>query len=953
LRPLSVPSVTRRVGAAAAGVVLLAGLLPATAQAAKDQKQVPGKTHQQRLADYDSRDTLGAAAAAQPTAALRAAVVPSASPSAVNKLHDSLGVQGIVDVDSSTGTPRRVARLDGFLTGPSKQKPSEIALGYLAAHQDVFGLNTAAIANLTLRQDYVDVEGTHHLSFVQTVGGVPVFGNGLKAHIAKNGRLVQIDGSPLKALPAAAAAPKVSAAGARDAAVKDVFGASTAKVTGTAAGATRKTTFSDGGNAKLVYFQSAGGARLAWETISLDEGYVHVVDAASGQILYRQNTVDADAGDVFYNYPGAPRGGTQKTISLSKWLPNNSPRLAGNVAHVYSDVNDDNVANPTEEIAPSGKRSFQYPFVDFSGTVGGRCSAAFKCSWDPKTPYSWQANRAQNSVQMYYFLGTWHDHLQAKPIGFTRTAGNFEAVDGDAVQGQSDDGADTANGLPDSDHDDNANMSTPPDGLPPTMQMYLFLPSARFIAGNSGDDSGVVYHEYTHGLSNRLVVDADGNSTLGDVQAGAMGEAWGDWYGLDYLVDRGLEKDTRTIGDVMVGKYVDGGGTIRSEPLDCTVGAPATACPGTAAAGSGGYTYGDYGRISTRGAEVHADGEIWAQTLWDLRRAMGSKKAESLVTRAMELSPANPSFLDMRNSILAADLVVDNGKLQKTIWKVFASRGMGYFAAALNGDDAQPVEDFSTPPAANTPRGTLTGKVTDSDSGTPVSGLTVGFGGHASGFAGDLVATTGADGSYTISGILPGTYAKVFARGAGYDQQVATLSIPSHTVVKNWSVRKDWAASSGGGSVVSFTGPDYTPQCGPGFLIDQSQSSGWGSDVNDGGQTIVLKLSGAVNISQLLINPSATCGDPATVSTGGYRVETSPDGTTWTQAAAGAFPAGTVTATPVALAAGTGTGVGYIRYTMLTTQGQDAGLCPAGQPPADAGCVFLDSTELSVYGPAA
>ena len=948
---------TRRVGAAAAGAMLLAGLLPATAQAAPEQKPVQKRAvadrAQQRSADYDSRESLGAAAAAQPTAALRSAVVPTASPSAVNKLHDSLGVQGIVDVDSSTGTPRRVARLDGFLTAPSKQKPVKIALAYLAAHQDVFGLSTAAIANLTLRQDYVDVEGTHHLSFVQSVGGVPVFGNGLKAHIAKNGRIIQIDGSPLKALPAAAVSPGVSAAGARAAAVKDVFGASTAKVTKTEAGATRKTTFSDGGNAKLVYFQAAGGPRLAWETISVDEGYVHVVDAASGQILYRQNTVDADAGDVFYNYPGAPKGGTQKTVSLSKWLPNNSPRLAGNIAHVYSDVNDDNAANPTEEVTPSGKRSFQFPFVDFSGTVGGRCSAAFKCSWDPSTPFSWQTNRAQNAVQMYYFLGTWHDHLEAKPIGFTRTAGNFEAVDGDAVQGQSDDGANTANGLPDADHNDNANMNTMPDGIPPVMQMYLFLPSARFIAGNSGDDSSVVFHEYTHGLSNRLVVDANGGSTLSTVQPRSMGEAWSDWYASDYLVDQGLEKDNPKTADVMVGKYVDGGGTIRSEPLDCTVGAPATTCPGTAAAGSGGYTYGDFGRISARGIEVHADGEIWGQTLWDLRRAIGSKKAESLITRAMELSPANPSYLDERNSILAADLVVDNGKLQKTIWKVFANRGMGYFAAAVDGADAQPVEDFSMPPAANTPRGALTGKVTDQDSGTAVAGLTVGFGGHASGFAGDLAATTAADGTYTISGILPGTYAKVFARGAGYDQQVTTLSIPSHTVVRNWSVRKDWAASSGGGSVVSFTGPDYSPQCGPAFLIDQSQGAGWGSDVSATGQTIVLKLSGAANISQLVVNPSATCGDPATVSTGGYRVETSPDGTTWTQAAAGTFPQGTVSATPVALAAGTGNGVRYIRYTMLTTQGQDAGLCPAGQPPADASCVFLDSTELSVYGPAA
>ncbi|WP_242546360.1 carboxypeptidase-like regulatory domain-containing protein [Amycolatopsis sp. MtRt-6] len=82
---------------------------------------------------------------------------------------------------------------------------------------------------------------------------------------------------------------------------------------------------------------------------------------------------------------------------------------------------------------------------------------------------------------------------------------------------------------------------------------------------------------------------------------------------------------------------------------------------------------------------------------------------------------------------------------------------MGYFAAATDGDDIQPVEDFSMPPAADTPRGTLTGTVTDQDSGAPIAGVTVAFGGHASGFAGGLVATTAADGTYTISGILPGT----------------------------------------------------------------------------------------------------------------------------------------------------------------------------------------------------
>jgi hypothetical protein len=275
---------------------------------------------------------------------------------------------------------------------------------------------------------------------------------------------------------------------------------------------------------------------------------------------------------------------------------------------------------------------------------------------------------------------------------------------------------------------------------------------------------------------------------------------------------------------------------------------------------------------------------------------------------------------------------------------------MGYFAAAVDGDDSQPVEDFSMPPAANSPRGSLTGKVTDQDTGAAVAGLLVGFGGHASGFAGSYETVTAADGTYTISGILPGTYAKVFARGAGYDTVVKTLSIPSHAVTQDWTVRKDWAASSGGGSVVSFTGPDYTPDCGPAKLIDQSQVGGWGSDVATGGQQIVLKLSGAVDIGQLVINPSATCGDDKTASTGGYRVETSPDGRTWTLAASGTFPAGTVTATPVVLTGGA-TGVAYVRYTELTSQAQDAGIC-TGPGSTASGCAFLDSTELSVYGSA-
>ena len=200
-------------------------------------------------------------------------------------------------------------------------------------------------------------------------------------------------------------------------------------------------------------------------------------------------------------------------------------------------------------------------------------------------------------------------------------------------------------------------MNTPPDGIPPRMQMYLFNdPLTEFFGGNDpfiqangGDEASVVYHEYTHGLSNRLVVDADGNSTLGNIQAGAMGEAWSDWYALDYLVNQGLITDQPGVADVLEGDYVSGGDDlIRTEDTDCKVGTSNNdpACDGDpdGTAGTGGYTYGDFGKIIGR-PEVHADGEIWAQTLWDLRDALGSTTTEWIVTRgdgARSVEPVVP-----------------------------------------------------------------------------------------------------------------------------------------------------------------------------------------------------------------------------------------------------------------------------------------------------------------------
>ncbi len=126
---------------------------------------------------------------------------------------------------------------------------------------------------------------------------------------------------------------------------------------------------------------------------------------------------------------------------------------------------------------------------------------------------------------------------------------------GDPVLDEPLDGADTANGLPDGQHIDNANFDTPPDGQSPRMQMYLFhqpfagYPNGDpFIASAGSDEADIVYHEYTHGLSHRLVVDANNVPALDSQQGASMGEAWSDWYAADYPRRRGLRDRHRRAG---------------------------------------------------------------------------------------------------------------------------------------------------------------------------------------------------------------------------------------------------------------------------------------------------------------------------------------------------------------------------------------------------------------------
>jgi hypothetical protein len=510
-------------------------------------------------------------------------------------------------------------------------------------------------------------------------------------------------------------------------------------------------------------------------------------------------------------------------------------------------------------------------------------------------------------------------------------------------------------------------MDTPADGHSPTMQMYLFPANSLGFHptnpdSNGGDEASIVYHEYTHGLSHRLVTTPNGAPALNTFQSDSMGEAWSDWYAMDYLVGRHFEQDTATPGDVQLGYYSGGGHTqpIRTEGLDCPPSQSKPLCPGAGRAGPGGYTFGDMGKIA-RGPfgvfpEVHADGEIWGQTLWQVRQRLiatlgpvtGMKRAEDIVTRGMELSPPNPSFLDMRNAILQADQVVAGGHDHDLLWSVFAARGMGFYAHTDGPNDTRPVQNFAAPPSCANPAhcGTIEGTITDADTHDPLHGVVVSVVDHMTPGSGqspdNLVDVTAADGSYSIPDVPRHSGYRLTTMFDGYERSLATVNVQSASVTVNRAIRRDWAASSGGARIISFTRPNYTQfGCGPGGAIDTSQAVGWGSDAPGnpnsgvrGPRQITIRLPHAVDIDNFAVDPSETCGDFSDAAVKSFKIET--------KKASGPFVVAINRTQPLLLHRFTTltpsqgkSRVLFVRFTMRSNRGDRA---------------FMDMTELLVHG---
>jgi large repetitive protein len=215
--------------------------------------------------------------------------------------------------------------------------------------------------------------------------------------------------------------------------------------------------------------------------------YAYVISAVDGSVLYRQSLTASDSFTYRVwadpNAPFLPQDGPQGTTAsphptgipdgfqpsltlpslvtlqnspFSKndpWLPATATETIGNNVDAYADI-----ASPDGFTPQKG---------DFRAAVNG--VRTFDYTYDPQLPPTSLSQRMASIVQQFFSINFLHDWFYDS--GFDEASGNAQmdnfgrgGLGGDRILAEAQDFGDR----------NNANMSTPADGSPPRMQVYLW-----------------------------------------------------------------------------------------------------------------------------------------------------------------------------------------------------------------------------------------------------------------------------------------------------------------------------------------------------------------------------------------------------------------------------------------------------------------------------------------------
>ena len=656
-------------------------------------------------------------------------------------------------------TPDVYAARVEWLSRPSNEKRSNILREFIRGHQDLVGVNGEQIDQLEVSADYTNPNGILSYAHLdQKIGGVPVFRGEVKAGFRQSGEIIRVINNLAPGLDYNTVSRDFGDAGAAVRMAADHIKHKlvvTETVPNAAESTDLKVVFGSGDwatTAEKMYFPTEPGIVVpAWRVLIWQpvNAYYVIADANTGTILWHKNITDDQAQSATYDVyttptayinvadhaaPLSPYGGPTSdpaTNLQGTLLTRQNVTLIGNEAP--NTFNQNGWITDGANITDGNSNEAG---IDRDGTNGvdapqsGSPNRVFTSTWNPPpgnpapgdAPLDAQAQRGA-VIQMFYIMNLHHDTLYL--AGFTEAARNFQqtnftgmGVGNDRVSSEGQDSSGT----------NNANFATPADGGRGRMQMYLWTGPTPDRDGTA--DAHIVIHEVSHGVSNRL---HNNGSGLGN-QGGMMGEGWGDWYahtmtaqptddplGVHGMGGYSLANLAANFANNYYGirrfptaVKASTGGPMNRPHNPLTFGHINTGCDTTlgttTTAVSSAYPRSPAIATSGNCSQVHNAGEIWKNTLWEVRGLYvtrkgftnGTRDILDHVTNGMKLAPTNPMFLQERDAIiataLAAPLAPQAAADAADVREGFRRHGMGFSAQTISATSV--VEAFDSPTVA-------------------------------------------------------------------------------------------------------------------------------------------------------------------------------------------------------------------------------------------------------------
>jgi extracellular elastinolytic metalloproteinase len=627
-----------------------------------------------------------------------------ALPAQTNKAFAANLEEASVETDATTGAVTALTSQRGYLTDKAGGAPMTLAMSFVRSNVAALGLEAADLQGYEVT-DVVrsQATGATHIYLRQRYRGIPVYNAQLHVNVNRDGRIISVNNSFLPGIARAVKtlSPRMQLGGAVS---------SAAQFAGTPLLAQPKSLQSPQGAQQASRVEQAGvslkpidgklmllpirqgEARLVWNfqihTLDEEHSWDYTVDAESGQVWTRFDWVAGDSYRVYrqpaespnHTSPLPPSDGrvlvvnpANTTASPFGWHDTNGAAGAeftttqGNNVQAYTDVDANN--SPDANSTPSGGAALVF---DFPLNLAQAPSAY----------------RPAAVTNLFYLNNFIHD-VQYQ-YGFDEAGGNFQVnnygrggLGNDSVRAEAQDGAGT----------NNANFGTPPDGQRPRMQMFVWTSPNPDRDGDL--DAGIVFHEYGHGISNRLIGGPANVNCLTNRQQ--PGEGLSDWWALAHTAEVGDQgTDPRGMGTYALGQPTSGLG-IRTQRYSTD---PAVNT----------WTY-----ASINGMAVpHGVGSVWAQAAWEVYWKLvnahgfdpnlfnaagnaGNQRMMLYVVEGLKNTACNPTFTQVRDGIIQAAVDNHGGEDVCPMWEAFAAFGLGTNAVSSGANGTTPTNGFNIP----------------------------------------------------------------------------------------------------------------------------------------------------------------------------------------------------------------------------------------------------------------